>query len=286
MALTKLLLCTDLDRTLLPNGEFPEHPAARPLFGKLCARSEVTLVYVSGRHLQLVEEAIAEYAIPCPDFIISDVGTKIYQSVAGGWRHQPDWQQQIASDWQGKSPQQLHQVLGGHPELTLQEAAKQNDFKLSYYVSLAVESVPLLRWAERQLEKIGVAASLIWSIDEQEHRGLLDVLPRSASKLQAIEFLQQRLPERSQLTIFAGDSGNDLSILTSSIPAILVANASAELKQQAQQLAAVNGYAATLYLARPLRSPLDGNYAAGILQGVAYFAPQYTAWLDQEGGLP
>ena len=31
----KLLLCTDLDRTLLPNGESPESERARPLFRRL-----------------------------------------------------------------------------------------------------------------------------------------------------------------------------------------------------------------------------------------------------------
>ena len=30
-----LLLCTDLDRTLLPNGEQPESPQARTLFARL-----------------------------------------------------------------------------------------------------------------------------------------------------------------------------------------------------------------------------------------------------------
>ncbi len=102
MPMTKLLLCTDLDRTLLPNGEPPEHPDARSLFGKLCAHPEVTLTYVSGRHLRLVEEAINEYAIPRPDYVISDVGTKIYQADLDDWQELSSWQQQIAGDWRGK----------------------------------------------------------------------------------------------------------------------------------------------------------------------------------------
>jgi sucrose-6F-phosphate phosphohydrolase len=286
MPMTKLLLCTDLDRTLLPNGGPPEHPAARPLFSKLCARPEVTLAYVSGRHLQLVEEAITAYAVPRPDYIISDVGTKIYQCSDQGWQELSAWQQRIALDWRGKSPQQLHQILKENSGLSLQEATKQNDFKLSYYASPTAESEPLLCWAQQQLEQNDVAANLIWSIDEQAHRGLLDVLPRSANKLQAIEFLQRHLAERAQQTIFAGDSGNDLQVLASAIPAVLVANASAELKQQARQLAVANGHSDALFLASAEESPLGGNYSAGILQGVAHFAPQYAAWLKQEGVLP
>lgn len=286
MPMTKLLLCTDLDRTLLPNGEPPEHPDARSLFGKLCAHPEVTLTYVSGRHLRLVEEAINEYAIPRPDYVISDVGTKIYQADLDDWQELSSWQQQIAGDWRGKSRQLLHRLLDEHPELALQEEAKQNQFKLSYYVSLAVACEPLLRWVEQQLTQIDIAANLIWSVDEQTQTGLLDVLPRSAGKLHAIEFLQRQLAERSQLTVFAGDSGNDLPVLASAIPSVLVANASTELQQQAQRLAAANGHADALYLARAGQSPLGGNYSAGILQGVGHFAPQYADWLKQDGDLP
>ena len=117
-------------------------------------------------------------------------------------------------------------------------------------------------------------ASLIWSVDEPEQIGLLDILPRNATKLHAIEFLQQRLGYGQDEVIFAGDSGNDLSVLASPIRSVLVANAEADIRQQAQQLAERNGCSDTLYLAREDSFPLGGNYSAGILQGVAFFAPE------------
>ena len=49
--MNRLLLCTDLDRTLIPNGTQPESPRARELFKRLVSHEEVTLVYVTGRHL-------------------------------------------------------------------------------------------------------------------------------------------------------------------------------------------------------------------------------------------
>lgn len=281
MPTTELLLCTDLDRTLLPNGKQPEHPAARPRFRQLCAQPNVTLAYVTGRHLQLVEQAIAKYAIPCPDFVITDVGTKIYQREADGWREVEPWQQQISSDWQGKTPAELHQELKDLPGLTLQEEEKQSDFKLSYYAPLGVDSKDLLQKVEKALARISVAANLIWSIDEPAQTGLLDVLPASASKLHAIEFLQLFLHAPPKMTIFAGDSGNDLPVLTSTIQSVLVANADEELKLEAQQLALANGHAEALFLAREDSSPLGGNYSAGILQGVAHFAPQFAARLSE-----
>ena len=38
-----ILICTDLDRTLLPNGSQPESPLARPRFRALAARPEVSI---------------------------------------------------------------------------------------------------------------------------------------------------------------------------------------------------------------------------------------------------
>ena len=56
--LERLLICTDLDRTLIPNGTQPESSGARDHFATLVDRPEVTLAYVSGRHRALVKAAI------------------------------------------------------------------------------------------------------------------------------------------------------------------------------------------------------------------------------------
>ena len=77
-----LLLCTDLDRTLLPNGNQPESPEARRRFASFAARPQVRLAYVTGRHLALIEKAIANYVLPRPHFVIADVGTSLYESAA------------------------------------------------------------------------------------------------------------------------------------------------------------------------------------------------------------
>ncbi|MCI5139086.1 MAG: haloacid dehalogenase, partial [Candidatus Electrothrix sp. AR1] len=53
----KLLVCTDLDRTLLPNGPQPESPGARPAFTALAEDPRVRIVYVTGRSICLTEEA-------------------------------------------------------------------------------------------------------------------------------------------------------------------------------------------------------------------------------------
>ena len=46
----RLMLCSDLDRTLLPNGPQEESPEARPLLRRLAQRPDLVLAYVSGRN--------------------------------------------------------------------------------------------------------------------------------------------------------------------------------------------------------------------------------------------
>ena len=94
-----ILLSSDLDRTILPNGEPPESPQARPRLRQLAARPEVMLAYVSGRHQGLLRDAIDQYAIPKPDYAIGDVGTTIYEIDGSQWRPLAEWSAAIASDW-------------------------------------------------------------------------------------------------------------------------------------------------------------------------------------------
>ncbi len=85
------LICTDLDRTLIPNGPDPEPAGVRRLFAGLVARSQITLAYVSGRHEGLVREAISTYRLPVPQWVIGDVGTTIYQVAEDRMENGPGW---------------------------------------------------------------------------------------------------------------------------------------------------------------------------------------------------
>ena len=275
----RLLLCTDLDRTLLPNGPQPESEQSRERFSLLVARQEVTLVYVTGRDRSLVQQAIKIFQIPEPDFVIADVGSSIYKISDGDWRHWQEWDEAIDQDWQGKTHADLQASLSGFRDLRLQEYSKQNMHKLSYYVPLYIDHIALIDNISSHLEQQQIHANLVWSVDEQTSKGLLDILPASAGKRHAIEFLMQQLQFDLSETVFAGDSGNDISVMASPIHSVLVANASDDVRQHALQQAEANDQSDSLYIARGGYLAMNGNYSAGILEGVVHYLPEVEKWL-------
>jgi HAD superfamily hydrolase (TIGR01484 family) len=275
----QLLLCTDLDRTVLPNGSQPESDGARNRFAMLASRPEVTLAYVTGRDRQLVSKAIINYCLPQPDYVISDVGTTIYEIHDNNWQLWRDWQQEIAPDWAGRSHSDIRRLLLDIVDLQLQEPAKQNLYKSSFYVPLYADIEALSHDIRLRLEAGGMRTNLIWSIDEPRGVGLLDVLPARASKKHAVFFLMQRNGYAPGDTVFAGDSGNDLPVLASEIPAVLVANASAAVRREALSLAEAQGHTDALYIAQGGFMDMNGNYTAGVLEGVVHYQPEVRNWL-------
>lgn len=279
----KYLLCSDLDRTLLPNGKEPESPQARPLLRRLAARPEVMLAYVSGRDQYLLRRAITDYEIPEPTFAVGDVGTTIYRIEGGHWQRWREWEQAIAPDWEGASHDDLAGLFGDLDVLRLQEARKQNVFKLSYYTPEHFERDALLAEMEARLRQRQVRASLIWSVDEAAGLGLLDVLPASATKLHAVRFLMAHCGIEETRMVFAGDSGNDLPVLTSGLQAVLVRNAHPEVREQALEAVRQIGSEQRLYVAQGGFLDMNGNYAAGVLEGVAHFLPAVRQLLGAVG---
>jgi len=273
-----LLICTDMDRTLLPNGDAPESPRCREYFATVASHSDVRVAYVTGRDRTLVEAAIERWSLPRPDFVIGDVGTTLYEVSDAGWRISPDWRSKISSDWAELGHDALRDLLADVDGPRPQEPGKQGEFKLSYYVPLEADREAVLEAMWDRLAGRGLRANLVWSVDEPAGVGLLDVLPASAGKLHAIEFLIRMNGFARERCLFAGDSGNDLQVLTSPVKSVLVANASPEVREEAQSLATAAGNADTLYIASGGVRDLNGNYAAGILEGLAHFFPWSVDW--------
>jgi HAD superfamily hydrolase (TIGR01484 family) len=270
----KILLGCDLDRTIIPNGIQKESPLARPLLRRLAQCPNIYLAYVSGRDQKLILDAIEEFYLPVPDYAIGDVGTTLYRIINGNWRLSDDWSAEIDQDWKSLDREELTLLLGNIIEIQLQEPERQSRHKLSYYTDQNVDYQALVINIRGRLAKPGVRVSIIWSVDEIDKIGLLDIIPARANKLHAIRFLmqQEQFPEKH--TVVAGDSGNDLDILTSGLQAILVKNAAGDVRKQALDALSRKCMTNRLYLPRGNFLGMNGNYAAGVLEGLIHFIPE------------
>lgn len=275
----RLLICTDLDRTLIPNGPAAESPDARPRFSQLAQHEEVTVAYVTGRHRELVLAAIDEYQLPPPDFVIGDVGTTLYRVAGADWKGSVAWSARIARDWSSLDREALVDLVAV-PGLRLQESDKQGAYKISWYTPEDWDRSRWLTEMDQRLTDAGVRANLIWSLDESTGTGLLDLLPASATKRHAVEFLMTQEGFTPNHTLCAGDSGNDVAMLASPIPAVLVANATEQVRSETLTAAEQAGTLESLYLARGDFRGMNGNYSAGILEGLAHFLPETTNWWE------
>lgn len=279
--MTELLLCCDLDRTLLPNGLQAESAHSREIFHEVIKQCQIILVYVSGRDLALIQEAINEYAIPIPDFAICDVGTSLYKYQQHQWQAVEAWTNHLAQEWSRTDLANLTQHFADSPLLRLQETQKQGRFKLSFYTDPKLLTARFIAQLESDIAHAGFKACLITSVDETTNTGLVDILPSRASKYHAIEFLVHHLGKTFADTVFAGDSGNDLPVITSEVPSVLVNNAQDSVKAHALQLAEKNGYQAACYVALGDWHGLNGNYSAGILEGLVHYHPERATCVEK-----
>jgi len=268
---------------LIPNGPEPESPLARPRFHRFVARPEVTLAYVTGRDLGLVERAIRDYSLPRPSFVIGDVGTSLYAAHRGGFHPVDEWQRKISRDWVGGRAA-VEAQFAGVAGLRLQEPEKQGPFKLSFYAPPDFDVEALRKVMGPRLAASGLRSNLVWSVDEAAGTGLLDVLPESATKYHGISFLMKMLRRDASSTVFAGDSGNDLDVLVSPIPSVLVGNAKACFRKTVRQQAAASALGDRLYCATGGWGGMNGNYCAGILEGISHFHPDLLSDRAKRGG--
>jgi HAD superfamily hydrolase (TIGR01484 family) len=263
-----------MDRTLIPNGYQAESAHARPVFRRLAEHANIYLVYVSGRDKKLILDAIGEFYLPIPDYAIGDVGTTLYRIIDDDWQSSDDWSNEIGKDWKGLTWEALAEYFENMDDIRLQELEKQSQHKLSFYTDKNVDHQQLKKNIRVILMQTGIRANAIWSVDEISANGLLDIIPAAANKLHAIQFLMHQEQFVEGRTVFAGDSGNDLDALTSGLQAILVKNAMDEVRKEAVEKLSDKHMLNRLYLPEGNFMGLNGNYAAGVIEGLFHFFPE------------
>ena len=241
---------------------------------QLVEDTNISLAYVSGRDKRLIIDAIEEFYLPLPDYAIGDVGTTLYRVINGTWQLSDEWSDEIGQDWKGLTRGKITEIFEDLAEIRLQEPEKQKPYKVSFYIGQNTDAQQLIKKIQAVFADKGVRASIIWSVDEIRNHGLLDIIPPRANKLHAIQFLMQQERFTEDRTIFAGDSGNDLDVLTSGLQTILVKNATEDVRKEALKRLSEKNLTNRLYLPQGNFFGLNGNYAAGLIEGMVHFIPE------------
>jgi len=268
------ILATDLDRTLLPNGSWPADPGAIDLFNELTEKHEVLVVYVTGRNLDLAENAIEEYGIRHPHVLIGDVGTSIRKYQQGTWASHDGWDAHVKQSSPRWDAEAVRSAVAEVEGLTEQESEHCSPFKQSYYVDHD-RNETILKTVD-SLIKGKFDEVIVYSFDSQTGKGLLDFLPHSATKQTALEYVANEFGLNKADVVFCGDSGNDVFPLTAGFSGVLVRNADEQLVTNVKQAVEANPEL-RVFFAKGGFKGLNGYYTSGVIEGAYHYGIFYDA---------
>jgi sucrose-phosphate synthase len=239
------LLITDIDGTLL--GDRDSLDELKELLDR--HRDRIGFGVASGRSPELIEEALLEAGIAEVDLAIAAVGTEVYY----GREFLPDrgWIARLQKNWR---PEALARAVEGIEWLEMQtESHAQRMFKLSYRKIREVPEEQAEKELRQVLDSVRSPYTLVIS-----HGDLVDILPKQASKGQAIRYLADKWNWKHARIITAGDSGNDRDMLSGIGQGVVVGNHTPELAGLESRKSGKIYYA-------------DASYAGGILEGLKHF---------------
>jgi sucrose-6F-phosphate phosphohydrolase len=263
MSITRSLLASDLDGTLIPLERAPQRSREiAELVAAIEAAEDLKLAYVTGRHLSLGLEGIADVGLPSPDWFVCDVGTSVYRRTDGGYEPDEVYREAMRTAFGGLTGDDVRASIGAFEGLELQEEEKQAEFKVSYYTVGRPEAVT--ESVQSRLEAADANVNLVASHDPVTGRGLLDVLPAGIAKDYAVRYLHDRTGVEEQHLVYAGDSGNDRAAMLTGYRVIVVGNADDALKKDLRVEAVAQGITDRIYFA-------EHPYARGVLEGLQHF---------------
>lgn len=208
LAEADFVLATDLDGTFLGGSD-----AARKKFYSWIEgqRPRVGLIFVTGRDPGHIRDLTRKRGVPKPDFVVGDVGTTI---AAVDDDHFivpiPELEAEIAEVW-GDANTRVQAALRSVAGLKLQSTG------FRYRVSYDMDPATFDRAALDIVAGLGLDALI--SADR-----FFDVLPRDVSKGPSLLRLLTHLGVDNRKVLVAGDTLNDLSMLTMGLPAVAVGN--------------------------------------------------------------
>ncbi|WP_299051052.1 HAD-IIB family hydrolase [uncultured Polaribacter sp.] len=211
------LLSFDIDNTLIDFHTFNSN------FGKVWdkykSQTGALLTFNTGRLKDDVLSLIEKRILPEPDYIISGVGTHIYDYK--NKKLVKEFNDVLDEGWDLESVEKIITSVD-HP-VSEQPSRFQHSYKRSYFFHDATND--LIAEIEENFTNAGMEVNVVYSGDK-----FLDILPKFANKGNALQWLLKRLNIKTNEVLVAGDSGNDSAMFDlKDVSGIVVANAHEEL---------------------------------------------------------
>jgi sucrose-phosphate synthase len=238
------MLVTDIDDTLIGDAE------ALEALGRNLAEAgdRVAFAVATGRPLPnavRVLHLLEEKGIPTPNVLITSSGTMLSYGARKRERDR-SWEKQIDYRWE---PARIREVLEGMKGIEPGPSEGQNPHRVQYHLSRPGH--PSLAQVRRRLRQAGVEATVLL-----DHETSLEVIPVRASPGRAIRFLCYKWNLAPERLLVAGDSGNDLDMLSGDTLGVVVGNHTGELEE-------LRG--------RPRIYFAESPHAWGVLEGIRHY---------------
>lgn len=206
------ILATDLDGTFLGGSA----EARDWLTRHFRDAAERQLLYVTGRSARSVTQLVGEGVLPQPDAMICDVGS--YIAHADGAPYEGALFDDIKQRW-GDRSEAVTAALAPLKGLRLQEF--YGPHRVSYYF----DTPDVLQEAQATVEALGCDGL----VSDNKY---FDVLPQGVNKGTTLKRLMQEWGVPDEQVLVAGDTLNDLAMLASGLPAVVVGNAEPALLER------------------------------------------------------
>ncbi|KAB0682630.1 HAD-IIB family hydrolase [Aureimonas leprariae] len=236
------LLVSDIDNTLVGCND-----GVRSFTDWQRLQGDLAFGVATGRSFHSAMAILEQWDAPRPRVMITSVGSEIYHLQPNGTTYAADrnWEAIVREGWNREA---VRAVMETVPGIRPQAPLEQRRFKLSYFTD---GDRHVARDVRERLERAGLLCSVIHS-----HGRYLDILPVSASKGTAVDYVRHLLGLPESAVFVAGDSGNDIEMLRTARQAIIVGNFSDDLASHPELTHS--------YVARQ-------THARGIIEGVDHF---------------
>ena len=235
------LYAFDLDHTIIQPDNILKTPGLDRLmlFIESERRDGAIFAIISGRSREDAISAIREGKFSLPDYLITDLGSKIYSKSDNFKKSLLHFEH---NNWERKV---VDLIMKNDPAIISRKASRSTEFKLSYYFK---PNLIVLSRIKSAFQKEHMSVDIIIAKNKY-----LYLVPKGINKASALRFLMKKIGLKSSEVFGAGDDHMDLPMLKIAGISVLVAGN--------KEGVVVKNIRKNIYVSKT-------RYAKGILEGI------------------